>query len=246
MDLTPERLRAVLGEREFRFVAVCASTQDIAREWLPDAPPGAVVIADQQTAGRGRSARTWYTPPGAALALSVILRPAVAALGQVTMLGGLAVAEALAEVGALDAGIKWPNDVLIGGRKACGVLPEAVWEGNRLQGVVLGMGVNVRVDFAGTELESTAISIEPATGRALDRAVLVRQIMDRVDFWTAWLGTPVLLRAWQSRLDTLGREVTINGITGHAEAVDANGALLVRDGAGTLHRMVAGDVEPGT
>lgn len=247
MDLTPERLHAALGSREFRFLPTVTSTQDIAQTWLlADAPPGALVIGDEQTAGRGRSERVWHTPPGVALALSVVLRPSLAALGQVTMLGGLAVAEMLDGIGVTDIGIKWPNDVQLAGRKVSGVLPEAVWEGGRLRGVALGIGVNVRVDFAGTNLEATATSIEPALGRSLDRADLISRLMDRVDHWSAWLGTPALFRAWERRLNTIGRAVTINGVTGIAEAVDADGALRVRDGAGALHRMVAGEIVPGT
>lgn len=246
MDLSEERLRQALGTREFRYLPDALSTQDIAKQWLPDAPSGAVVVADSQRGGRGRGTRTWVTPQGQAVAVSVILRPDVSAPGQVTMLGCLAAAEVLDDLGVPGVTIKWPNDVQIHERKVCGVLPEAVWFGNRLQGVILGIGLNVRVDFAGTELEATAISVEPALGRSVDRTELIRQMMERIDHWAARLGSPALFDVWRARLVTIGREVTINGVNGVAEDVDADGALLVRDGSGTLHRMLAGDVEPGT
>lgn len=247
MELSQERLEMLLAPRPVRFYPQVRSTQDAALGWLRDgAEAGSVVVADEQIAGRGRQSRTWHTPPGVALAVSVILHPAVDVLPQVTMLGGFAVAEVIDSLGASGVTIKWPNDVRLKGYKISGVLPEAVWDGDRLLGVVLGMGVNVRVDFSGTALEGVAASIEPVLGIQIDRATLIVDLVERVDYWTARLGTSELFEAWKSRLETLGQKVTVmhqdHPVSGVVDGVDRQGRLLVRDATGSLHRVVAGDV----
>lgn len=248
MELNQERLVRLLSPRPFRFFQRVDSTQDLAREWLQDgAPEGAVVIADEQLKGRGRHGHDWTTPPGSALALSVILRPPAEALPHVTMLGALAIAGMLDKLSADDVGIKWPNDVQLKGRKVCGVLPEAVWNGSRLQGVILGIGVNVRVDFSGTPLADTAISIEPALRRTVNRVELLALLLGQVDLWMEQLGQTALFDAWKARLTTLGQQITVSqeagGTTrGVAEDVDSQGALLLRDDKGEVHRILAGDV----
>ncbi|PJF23359.1 MAG: biotin--[acetyl-CoA-carboxylase] ligase [Phototrophicales bacterium] len=241
--MTEQQLQQALQDRPFRYYPQVDSTQDIALAWLRDgAEAGAAVICDEQLKGRGRQGRVWHTPPGVALALSVILKPIPSGMKHITMLGALAIADMLDSLGMQDVTIKWPNDVRLQGRKVCGVLPEAAWDGDRLLGVALGMGVNVRVDFTGTDLEYTAISIEPVLGRTVDRVQLIQTLLQRVDFWAMRLGTPELFEAWKSRLDTLGQMVVVNGISGRAEAVNRDGALLVRDGAGMLHTIIAGDI----
>lgn len=246
MDLSQERLCALLAPRPVRFFQQTPSTQDNARQWLhDDAPDGAVVIADEQIAGRGRLGRTWITPPGAALALSIILRPSPDHLSQITLLGAVAVAITVETFG-VQPGIKWPNDVRLNGLKFCGILPEAVWDGSTLRGVILGIGVNVRVDFSLTEVATTATSLEPALGQPIDRAILARSILEQIDDWWPHLGTPALFQAWQTRLDMLGQNVTVQtfdgSIQGRAEAVNAQGALLVRQDDGTVQPILAGDV----
>jgi BirA family transcriptional regulator, biotin operon repressor / biotin---[acetyl-CoA-carboxylase] ligase len=246
MDLSEERLRTLLAPRMVRFFQQTPSTQDNARQWLHnDAPSGAVVIADEQIAGRGRLGRTWITPPDSALALSIILRPTPDHLSQITLLGAVAVATTVETFG-VQPGIKWPNDVRLNGLKFCGILPEAVWDGSTLCGVILGIGVNVRVDFSATEVTTTATSLEPALGRSIDRATLAHMILGQIDYWWPHLGTLALFQAWQARLDMLGQLVTVQTandlIQGHAEAVNAQGALLVRQDDGTIQTVLAGDV----
>jgi BirA family biotin operon repressor/biotin-[acetyl-CoA-carboxylase] ligase len=166
------------------------------------------------------------------------------------MLGALVIAETLDGLGAQQVGIKWANDVLLNERKVSGVLSEAAWdEQTHLIGAVLGIGLNVRVDFTGTELAQKAISIEPALGIPLDRADLIARLLGRVDYWRGQLGTHMLFRAWRARLVTPGRHVSIaqtdGTLEGIAQDVDENGALLVRGDDGVLHRVVAGDLEMG-
>lgn len=251
MELTETRLNNLLAPRAIRFYERVDSTNDLALEWLSQgAAPGSVVIANEQVKGKGRKGRSWYTPPGTALIVSVVLKPEVRHLSRVTMLGAVAIAEMLESVGAPDIGIKWPNDVQLKGQKVSGVLPEVVWDGENLRGVVLGMGINVRTDFSSTELVDRAVSIESSIGRSLDRAELLAALLGRVDHWTARLGTPELFRTWKARLTTLGREVSLEdggqSIHGTAESVDDEGALRVRDAGGILHDVLAGDIALGS
>jgi BirA family biotin operon repressor/biotin-[acetyl-CoA-carboxylase] ligase len=236
-------VQQTLAPRAVRFYDSVDSTNDLALDWLrAGAAAGSVVAADEQRRGRGRLGRVWQTPPGAALAVSVILRPPAAYAGQVTMLGALAIYDTLLALGADTVGIKWPNDVQVNRRKICGVLPEAVWDGSELVGVVLGIGLNVRVDFTDTDLEDTAISLEPALGRPVDRVALLADLITRVESWQArW---PDVFAAWRERLTTLGQTVSLldGAIQGLAEAVDEQGALLVRQVGGDVRRVLAGDV----
>lgn len=250
MRLTAEHICLALSPRAARFYQQADSTNDIALAWLREgAPTGSVVVADEQLKGRGRKGRTWHTPPGTALAVSLILHPPLEVLNRVSMLGALAICEAIENLGIQGAGIKWPNDVQINGRKVSGVLPENEWDGDRLVGVVLGMGLNVRVNFAGTGLEDTAISLESALGKPVDRLELLVKLLERTDEWSARLGSAALPAAWRKRLTTPGQTVTVSSaeavIRGVAEDVDEQGALLVRDQQGTLHRVIAGDIALG-
>ncbi len=251
MSFTQGKLQEKLGDRPFRFYPKIGSTNDQAREWLLNgAPNGACVIADQQTQGRGRMGRTWETPPNSAIALSVILRPSPDALPQITMLGALAVAETLAALGATKVGIKWPNDVLLNGLKVCGVLAESEWQNNTLRGVILGIGLNVRVDFQGSPLAYTATNIETELKRSVDRVDLLTALLERIDRWSKQLGDAALYQAWRARLVTLGEMVSVTcGVQTHeGRAVDVlpDGALVIEDAIGTRHTIYAGDVSAQT
>lgn len=247
MTFTQGKLQEKLGGRPFRFYPKVGSTNDQAREWLAQgAPVGACVIADQQTQGRGRMGRTWETPPNSAIALSVILNPSADSLPQVMMLGALAVAETLTVLGAADVGIKWPNDVMLNGLKVCGVLAEAEWHEQALRGVILGIGLNVRVNFSGSPLAYTATSIETELGHEVDRVDVLAALLERIDTWSEQLGSPALFEAWRARLVTLGDRVSVTyGIhtyEGQAVNVLADGALVIEDASGTRHTIYAGDV----
>ena len=248
MDLSEARLQQVLGGRPFRYYTEIGSSNDVGLVWLADgAAAGSVVVADEQTKGRGRLGRAWYAPAGSALMFSCLLRPNADELAYVSMMGAVAVCEAADVLGA-KAGIKWPNDAQIDGRKLCGVLPEAAWRGEELNGVALGIGINVRIDFRGTAFEDTAISLETMVG-SVDRAELLARMLERLDHWSARLATDELFKAWQMRLNMIGRQVSISGaggaVTGTAEMVDRQGALHVRDDDGVLRRVIAGDIALG-
>jgi len=254
---TEDRLRAALGARPLRFFPTLGSTQDEARAWAQsgaDLPapsqPHAVVIAEEQTAGRGRQGRAWIAAPGSGLLVSVILRPQVDAerLPQVVMAGAVALHEALAPLLGPALALKWPNDLLVGGRKLSGILAEATWLGDDLAAVVLGIGLNVHPRFAG-DLATTATSLDAARGQFTDRLALLPALLAEVDRWAGLIGADELVHAWRHRLGTLGKRVTIfpqldrrDPYQGVAERVDDFGALYVRLASGEVRRVLAADV----
>lgn len=254
--LTPDALRAALGGRPFRFFERVGSTQDIARDWAladPPAPDGAVVIAEEQSAGRGRQGRRWVAPPGSALLFSVVARPALPPehLQRATMAAGLALSDTLTPWLGTAFALKWPNDAMIRGKKVCGILSEAIWLGERLAAVIVGIGLNVRVNFAGTDLSDSATSLEAELGQLVDRVALLAELLAHLDRWLARAPDPTIVAAWRARLGTLGQRVTVFAASalesaplfaGVAEEVDEAGALLVRLETGELRRVLAGEV----
>jgi BirA family biotin operon repressor/biotin-[acetyl-CoA-carboxylase] ligase len=251
---THDSLRAALGTRPFRFYEQVGSTQDLAREWAlsePPAPEGAVVIAEEQTAGRGRQGRPWYSPPASGILCSVILRPHLMPeqLQRLTMAIGIAVAETLSPFLPEIVTLKWPNDVLAQRKKIAGILTEAIWIDNRPVAVIAGIGINIRTDFSGTEMASYATSLEAELGRPVDRHVILANLLGHVYTWSERVDDPSLLKTWHAWLSTLGKRVTIypqpdrsNAFQGVAESVDENGALFVRLDSGELRRVLAADV----
>ncbi len=247
-QLNNERLQAVLQGRPFRFFQQISSTNNVAEKWLlENAPSGAVVIAEEQLSGRGRLSRKWHTPSHQAIAMSVIVRLAVdyRQLQRVTMAAGLAVAEALRNYTS-GVGLKWPNDVLLDSKKVGGILSEAQWIGDTLTGIIVGIGVNVRVPFANTDLATVATSLETHTSQLVDRAVLIEIILQNLDRWLDLLHSDKLLVAYRENLVTLGQQVSIKSaektIEGRAIDIDADGALLIERPDGTQQRAAVGDV----
>ncbi|MCY4072717.1 MAG: biotin--[acetyl-CoA-carboxylase] ligase [Chloroflexi bacterium] len=230
-------------DRPVKYYESIGSTNDAAKAWLEaGAPDRAAVVANAQSRGRGRKGRAWQTPPDAALALSVILRPQRHLVPQVNFLGALAVCDLAAEAGCSMIGIKWPNDVQVNGKKIAGILPEVVWEGPEALGVVLGIGLNVRIDFSRSELADTATSLESIVNRRLDRADLLQSLLGHVDGWYSHINEEILFRSWKSRLNMLGARIEVEDLVGRAADVLPDGSLLLRDSFGALHTVEAGDV----
>jgi BirA family biotin operon repressor/biotin-[acetyl-CoA-carboxylase] ligase len=219
------------------------------------APAGAVVIADAQTGGKGRLGRSWVSPAGVNLYLSLILRPPVstAVAPQLNLLAAVAVAEAIIEVSGLTPAIKWPNDVLVNGKKVCGILAEMQTEAGVLQSVVLGIGVNVNAPLSAfpPELQDKASSLFLAGGRLLDRAAFAAALLTHLEkFSVLWIeqGFSAIRPAWERHAaELIGKAIVVAApegtLAGTVLGLDSDGALLLREqDSGAPRRVLAGDV----
>jgi BirA family transcriptional regulator, biotin operon repressor / biotin---[acetyl-CoA-carboxylase] ligase len=237
--------------------ATLGSTNDRARELARrDTPEIAVIVADEQTAGRGRQNRSWYTPAGTALAVSLLTRPVIAPhhAMRLTMLAGLAAVEGSEWATGLRLDLKWPNDVVFQneGRlwKVGGILTECAFQGEAIDYAVIGLGLNVNVDFSQQlELREIATSLSQLAGREIDRWAVLKAIVAAWIDRSAWLGDDYadrLREAWAARLINLQRNIRVNFndqiVEGYAAGVDDDGALLLRTADQRVQRMLSGDV----
>lgn len=258
-SIEEKSLRAALAGlplAEVRYCAVTGSTNDDAQRWLENgAADFALVVADQQTAGRGRLNRRWITAAGAALAFSLILHPTQAEMSRLALLSplaGLAVADGLAACCGLQVQIKWPNDVLLGRRKVCGILAETNWQAESLTGVVLGIGVNVAPTSIPPAdlLMFPATSVEDAAGRPVQRWELLAAVLKALFAWRQRLGSPEFFQAWENRLAFKDEPVQVQTPSGALEGtlvgIDAQGGLVLRTGAGKREVITVGDVSLGS
>ena len=269
-DFTPNHiqrgLETTIVGRAIEHYAQTGSTNDLARRQARAGhPEGLVILADQQTAGRGRMGRAWAAPPGSSLLLSLLLRPAwlpPADSFALTMLASVALCEAVEQVAPLRAALKWPHDLLLPVRtaagpvlrKAAGILSEIELAEERIAWVVIGIGINVNWSPSGVvdgrDLAEVATSVGAAAGQPIERVPLLRALLERLDARYDALrrdGRADLFDAWRARLTMLGQPVEIRlprgELRGVAEDVEPSGALRVRGEQGALHTVMAGDVE---
>ena len=230
------------------YYSSVTSTNDLAKqEAQKGAAEGTVVIADEQVAGKGRLRRVWLSPKGS-IALSVILYPGVAYLSPLIMVASLAVAHGIEAVTGLKAQLKWPNDVMVNGRKVCGILIENSVRGNIVEYAVIGIGINVNLrlaDFPG--IQSTATSLSDELGKDVSRLDLTRGLLAEIEkLYLALSAGESVYREWRNRLVTLGRKVHVKSgsidCEGIAESAASDGSLLLRQPDGSLTKIVAGDV----
>lgn len=245
--LQEKRLRAELPLEgmgvPLHFFQSLPSTNDYAKRLAEKgAPHGTLVTADEQTAGHGRRGRRWVTKKGAGLAISLVLRPDALepqAYARLTGLGALAVVDGLEALG-LAPSLKWPNDVLLGGRKVAGVLAEAVWKGAELDFVVLGMGVNVRRDSIPDResLDYPSGFVDAHTSTLVDRESLLLEIVRAVGSWAKELRGPALPKRWQDKLAFIDREIIATGGSterrGTILGLTPQGALKLRTSHGEI------------
>jgi BirA family biotin operon repressor/biotin-[acetyl-CoA-carboxylase] ligase len=251
------RRTARLGRPVIYFGRV-GSTNDVAlQQGATGAAEGLLVVADEQTAGRGRMGRSWVAPRGTSLLFSLLLRPAIPSsqAGKLMMCLGLGAVEGIEIVTGLRPALKWPNDLLLEGRKLGGMLAEMRTAGDRVEYAVLGLGLNVNI-----ELEGQAwMSLSTVLGRRTDRVELLAEILARCEAWYDRLAdstaTPgddqrtsgeQIHAAWAARLDTLGRYVTVSTpsgeFRGRATGVTSEGALILEAEIGEPRVVWSGDV----
>jgi len=240
--------------RDIRVFERTTSTNDIiARLGRDGIREGAVVFAESQSRGRGRLGRLWISPARKGLWFSILLRPDLPpqSATQLTVAAATALARAIALQTGLAPEIKWPNDILIRGKKTAGILTELTAELDHVKEMVLGIGVDANLDAADFphDLRKTATSLKIESGQAVDRAELAVAILRELDadYDRIRRGQFELVAVeWRQRCGTLGREVSIRigdrVIRGRAESLDAEGALLLRTQHGRLERIISGDV----
>lgn len=247
-------------QRALRFVVpalrwqdVTASTNDDALDWAAEgAPDGALVAANQQTAGRGRLDRPWYTPRDSALAFSLILRPTPDERERISLFSGLG---ALAVQSALKCGescpvqIKWPNDVLINRRKVCGILVETSWQDGQASAVVVGIGINVAPPSVPPEhlTRYPATCVEAETGRPVERLELLKDVLVRFFAWRSRLTSPEFVAEWERQLAFRGELVQVESgqgetVTGRLLGLTPTGGLRLQGAAGEEMQVMVGDL----
>ena len=230
------------------------STNNLAKELAGrGAPEGSLVVAETQTRGRGRLDREWDSPPGLGLYVSLVLRPALPPmeLPQITLMSAVAVVRAVRRVAGVAPGIKWPNDLLLNGKKLGGILTEMETESDRIRHVVVGLGLNVNNPGFPPDLAATATSLTLAVGGAFPRVSLLQAWLEEFEaLYERFLhqGFPEILEEWKRYTVTLGRAVTVRQgpreIAGQALDVAADGALLVRIANGEIVRVTSGEITP--
>ena len=234
--------------RRLEYRAALGSTHDLARQLAQaGAPEGTVVLAGRQTGGRGRLGRSFISPRGG-LYFTIVLRPPLEHLRPLPIISALAVARGLEQVTGLSTALKWPNDVLVGGRKICGILMESELAGEAVNHVLLGIGVNVNTDMSAyPEIAAIATSAAAEAGREVSREALAAAVLNELE--TLYLAARAGQRVqdeWRARLDTLGRQVRVTCgqavEEGLAEDVDSDGSLIQRRPDGSRVAIAAGDV----
>jgi BirA family transcriptional regulator, biotin operon repressor / biotin---[acetyl-CoA-carboxylase] ligase len=245
--------KKVIG-RDIRVFEQTTSTNDVIEKLARDGvKEGVVVFAESQTKGRGRLGRKWISPAHKGLWFSILLRPDLRPqeATQLTVASATALRRAIQSETGLKPEIKWPNDILIGGKKVAGILTELSAELDKVRYVILGIGIDVNLDANefSPEFRKTATSLKIETGEAISRAELAVTILRELDFDYARIGGgkfPAVADEWESGCATIGKNVTVyigdRKIRGHAESLDDDGALLVRTEHGHLERITGGDV----
>jgi len=257
--LTPSEIKPLLktrwmGKTIHHFQTIDSTNSKAYQLALEGADEGEVVLSESQEKGRGRLGRQWFSPPCLNLYLSVILRPKIP-LHQaplITLMAAVATTDAIRKFSELLPQIKWPNDILLRGRKVAGLLNEIHSEMDRIHFVILGIGVNLNMDEKNVseEIQSIATSLRIEMGETVSRKAFLQSLLLELERWYSIFleeGSAVVLNAWRNRADIKGREVKVTSfgetVVGTAVDVDSDGALILETGDGKQRRVMAGDIE---
>lgn len=258
-DLSAARIRELLRAERFGktvhyFAELDSTNVEAWRRAERGAAEGELVIADAQRRGKGRLGRSWHSPAGLNLYFSLVLRPEIppTRAPQITLTAAVALAETVRDLGA-EPEIKWPNDLLVGGKKLAGILAESSCEGARLIFIVLGIGINVNVPEGSwpPELRGRATSLLAATGAPFDRALVLSRLLERLEeCYREFLGRGLasLALRWERFFGLKGKRVRADlldrTVCGTALGLDSDGALLLREDTGGERRIIAGEIAP--
>ncbi len=247
------RIRTKWAGRHIAFYESVGSTNAAAKLLAEeDAPAGTLVVAESQTAGRGRRGRGWVSPPGHNLYFTLLLRPEIDPdkASMLTLVMALAVKEAVEEAYGAQAGIKWPNDIVLNSKKVTGILTEMSLQGEYIQHVVIGVGINVKKQEFAPELAEKATSLEAELGHPISRALLLEKVMERFEedyaLFLEKQDLSLLLAAYNAALVNCDRQVKVldpaGEYVGTARGINEKGELLVLDSGNKLKKIYAGEV----
>jgi len=243
------QLRTETFGRTIHTFETLDSTNSFAKSIAAETPEGTLVIAENQTHGKGRLGRRWHAAAGENLTFSVVLRPSIspANAGLISLYASLCVAKGIETSTGIDARCKWPNDVLAGGKKISGILSEAVFPPRERLSVVIGIGVNVLETEFPPEIRQTATSIKLAGGKVTDRSSVLSAILKELEDSYPMLDDNkghALIAAWSARSPMLGATIEIaqdgNVVRGTALRIAEDGRLVIENSEGT-HYIIAGD-----
>jgi len=242
----------IFGRRDIAYFGELDSTNRKAKEMAAEgAPEGTLVVAEEQSRGRGRIGRSWYSPAREGIYMSLILRPKLPPneAPKITLVTGVSVAEALLAVTPLQPAIKWPNDILVNGRKICGILTETSTEMDAIDFVVVGVGMNVNTPEFPDELNEIGTSIYLETGKAFDRVTLLQEFLHQFEqlyFTFLKSGFESIGKRWGELSILMGKDVTVQMIdrscSGRVLKLDRDGALIIRSENGELEKIYSGDI----
>jgi BirA family biotin operon repressor/biotin-[acetyl-CoA-carboxylase] ligase len=250
-----ERRLAGLGIDRIAYFDQVGSSNDVVADWTREGFEGlGVAVADEQTKGRGRSGRKWFTPPGAALAFSLLVpKHNLANLGRSGRSAGLpalAVCQALEALYSLAPQIKWPNDVLLGGKKLCGALAEAHWSGEELQALIFGIGINIAPTSVppAADLNFPATSLQDQLRKPVDRIEVLTAVIERLVALIAHFQATELIQGWESRLAFIGQDVRLKDGSGNTSegrllGLDEDGSLKLKLSSNKVIVSQAGEIQ---
>jgi BirA family transcriptional regulator, biotin operon repressor / biotin---[acetyl-CoA-carboxylase] ligase len=247
---------SIIGQ-QIHYKESVDSTQKIAhRLGLENVPEGTVVVADEQIGGKGRLDRVWHSPKNTGIWMSIILRPNIPLpkAPQLTLLTAVAVVQAIVDSTGLEPNIKWPNDILINGKKVTGILTELQAEADRIHSVIIGIGMNVnqKLEDFPSELHSIATSLLLEKGETVNRAELIQAVFSRLEkLYLLYLdkGFEPIKLLWESYAISIGKKITARtlsgSIAGLAQGITEDGVLLLEDENGKVHSIYSADIEIG-
>lgn len=241
--------------KKITYKSSVKSTQEIAHSLARDgAAEGSIVLADEQTGGRGRLGRAWQSPAGTGVWMSLILKPNIPLqkAPQLTLLIAVAASKAIERVSGLEAAIKWPNDILINGKKTAGILTELQAEADSIHSVIVGIGMNVNQESEhfSDEIAQIATSLAIEGGQTYKRAEVIGVLLQEIEtLYHQYLeqGFGVIKLLWEARAFSLGKRITARSvtgsITGYAKGITEEGVLLLEDDTGKVHSIYSADIE---
>ena len=243
---------SVFGQRDIEYCKTLGSTNIRAKELAErGAAEGTLIIAEVQTEGRGRRGRSWLSPAGHGIYATLILRPTMSPAGapRITLMTAVAVAEAILSLSELDVKIKWPNDIMVKGKKLAGILTEISTEMDSINYIVVGLGLNVNTPDFPRELEKRATSMLIETEKNFSRIKLLRAYLEQFEKYYKLFTSNhfrLIMKRWKELTEIIGQEIIVDVIgqshSGKVIDIDDDGVLIIEDGKGIIHRIFSGDV----